>query len=305
MVLLYGIPGDGPFELVADALEEIETPYIILNQRCFKDLDFIIHLNDEGLQGEITIGPHSYMLNSFTGIYYRAMDFSTLPEAKELSMQPATYSHYSQMFDLMNQWIETATCHVVNKGFAMSSNSSKPYQLSLIQHFFAVPETLLTNEISAVQQFKNTNTDIIYKSASSVRSIVRSINNEEQISWQKIKYCPTLFQKKLNGHNYRVHVVGTEVFAIKVESPTVDYRYSSKEGEETKLIPVELEKGIAKKCIALAKALDLPFAGIDLFETYDGQWYCFEVNPSPGFSYFENQTGQPIAKAIAKYLTGK
>jgi D-alanine-D-alanine ligase-like ATP-grasp enzyme len=42
-----------------------------------------------------------------------------------------------------------------------------------------------------------------------------------------------------------------------------------------------------------------------LFKTEDGRWYCFEVNPSPGFSYFENLTGQPIAKAIATYLTGK
>ena len=36
--------------------------------------------------------------------------------------------------------------------------------------------------------------------------------------------------------------------------------------------------------------------------TPDQQVYCFEVNPSPAFSYYEAHTGQPIAQAIARYL---
>lgn len=40
-------------------------------------------------------------------------------------------------------------------------------------------------------------------------------------------------------------------------------------------------------------------AGIDLRRTHDGTWYCFEVNSSPGFSDFEEATGQPIAEAVA------
>jgi hypothetical protein len=33
--------------------------------------------------------------------------------------------------------------------------------------------------------------------------------------------------------------------------------------------------------------------------------YCFEVNPSPGFSYYEANAGQPISTAVAEYLTGR
>ena len=32
------------------------------------------------------------------------------------------------------------------------------------------------------------------------------------------------------------------------------------------------------------------------------EWYCFEVNPSPGFTYFQAATQQPIAEAIADLL---
>jgi D-alanine-D-alanine ligase-like ATP-grasp enzyme len=45
-------------------------------------------------------------------------------------------------------------------------------------------------------------------------------------------------------------------------------------------------------------------AGLDLKVTPEGEVFCFEVNPSPGFSYFEQATGQPIARAVARHLAG-
>jgi hypothetical protein len=39
MVLLYGIPGEGPIELVANELEEAELPFIFFNPRHFEELD--------------------------------------------------------------------------------------------------------------------------------------------------------------------------------------------------------------------------------------------------------------------------
>jgi glutathione synthase/RimK-type ligase-like ATP-grasp enzyme len=58
----------------------------------------------------------------------------------------------------------------------------------------------------------------------------------------------------------------------------------------------------ADRCRRLAHALRLPVAGIDLRRTPQGEWYCFEVNPSPAFSYYEAATHQPIAEAIAGLL---
>jgi D-alanine-D-alanine ligase-like ATP-grasp enzyme len=48
--------------------------------------------------------------------------------------------------------------------------------------------------------------------------------------------------------------------------------------------------------------MSLPLAGIDLRRTASGEWYCFEVNPSPGFSFYEDATGQPISEAVATLL---
>ena len=43
-------------------------------------------------------------------------------------------------------------------------------------------------------------------------------------------------------------------------------------------------------------------AGIDLRLTPNDELFCFEVNSSPGFTFYEDSTGQPIAAAIADLL---
>ena len=57
-------------------------------------------------------------------------------------------------------------------------------------------------------------------------------------------------------------------------------------------------------CVNLTEGLGLAFAGIDLKVTPENHVYCFEVNPSPAFSYYESSTGQPISEAVAEYLAG-
>jgi D-alanine-D-alanine ligase-like ATP-grasp enzyme len=43
-------------------------------------------------------------------------------------------------------------------------------------------------------------------------------------------------------------------------------------------------------------------AGIDLRRTPAGEWYCFEVNPSPAFTFYQDASRPPIAEAIARLL---
>jgi glutathione synthase/RimK-type ligase-like ATP-grasp enzyme len=97
-------------------------------------------------------------------------------------------------------------------------------------------------------------------------------------------------------------VVGAEVFASEIGSSAVDYRYPRNVDERPAINPVCLAEELAHRCRQLAASLGLVVAGIDLRRTPDGDWYCFEVNTSPGFTYYEQSTGQPIADAIARLL---
>jgi D-alanine-D-alanine ligase-like ATP-grasp enzyme len=62
------------------------------------------------------------------------------------------------------------------------------------------------------------------------------------------------------------------------------------------------ENGTCGAICRLATAIGLPSAGIDLRRTQEGRWYCFEVNPSPGFTFYQDATGQRIAEAVAILL---
>jgi RimK-like ATP-grasp domain len=304
MVLLCGIPGDKPFEMIADALDDLNTAYVVLNQQQFADMDINCTLHNNELTGELTIGDAIYPLQNFTGVYNRMMSWQALPNAQQLS--PAQQKHCEGFHDLLFNWIEVATCRVMNTNSAMSSNTSKPYQaLAIKQQGFIVPETIITNLPHEVQRFQQNKISVIYKSISGVRSIVHELNDDDAARLPLIQSCPTMFQEKLNGNNLRVHVVGNKCFAHFIHSNIVDYRYASKAGGSATIEAFELNEKITKACIALSKKLRLPLAGIDLFVTPANEYYCFEVNPSPGFSFFENTTGQPISAAIATYLCGE
>lgn len=106
----------------------------------------------------------------------------------------------------------------------------------------------------------------------------------------------------VEGTDYRVHVVGAEVFPCEIVSEADDYRYARRVGLSLALNACELPRAVAERSRALAAALGLPFAGIDLRRTPEGRWYCFEVNPSPGFTFYEPDEDPFIADAVARLL---
>ena len=94
------------------------------------------------------------------------------------------------------------------------------------------------------------------------------------------------------------------MLATEIVTDAVDYRYAARDGLQTSMRPIELPDDAAQACLDLSIALDLPLCGIDLKRTDDGRYFCFEVNPSPAFTYYEEHTEQPIAMAIARHLAG-
>jgi glutathione synthase/RimK-type ligase-like ATP-grasp enzyme len=119
-----------------------------------------------------------------------------------------------------------------------------------------------------------------------------------------LRWCPTQFQRYVPGVDYRVHVLGDEVFAARVTSDADDYRYAASSGHGLEVRSAEIPSEIANRCRRLTATMGLSFAGIDLRLSDDERWYCFEVNPSPGFSFYQDHTGAPIDLAVARYLAG-
>jgi hypothetical protein len=308
MILLCGIPSEGPLALVRERLEARGLPHRILNQRRFAETALSYTIASGSLVGAIQVGEERLDLEDVSGVYVRLMDGEMLPEVRRLPPWHPERLRCRALHEVMYRWLDLTPARVVNRPSDMGSNGSKPYQGQIIRAIgFDTPDTLITNDPELVLDFHRRHGRIIYKSMSGVRSIVNTLEEEDVARLHRIRWCPTQFQEFVEGYNVRVHTVGDHaVFATKILSEATDYRYALHQvGEAAELQPMELSGPLARQCLELAAELGLALAGIDLKITPAGRIVCFEVNPSPAFSYYECGTGQPIAEAIARFLAGE
>ncbi|MBU6498860.1 MAG: hypothetical protein KGJ41_00175 [Rhodospirillales bacterium] len=305
MILLGGIASERPLAMLGAALDARGAPWRLFDQRRCAACAMEFEVGATGVGGTLRLDAEEFDLRAITAVYLRLMDDRILPELEdEPDLSPAR-RHARALHDALYRWIEIADARVVNRSDPQGSNGSKPYQAQLIAaHGLRVPETLITNDPAEVLAFRRAHGAIIYKSMSGVRSIVKALDEDDVARLDDIGWCPVQFQALVEGRDVRVHVIDHDVHATEIISDVTDYRYARQQGGSTTLRATELPADLAARCVALTAGLGLIFAGIDLRIGADGQATCFEVNPSPAFSYYEGNTGQPIAASLASHLAG-
>jgi hypothetical protein len=300
MILLWGMSGDEPLMSVLGSLRRRGTRYALLDQRDV--LDTTVELTAGArLGGTISVGDRRIPLDEVTAVYLRQYDARKLPEVVEAGKQAE--ERVNSVESALWSWVEGTNARVVNRPTAMASNGSKPYQAAIIRAAgFKVPPTLITTDVEAAREFWARHGTIVYKSVSAERSIVSRLGPDDEGRLDDIASCPTQLQRHIPGQDVRVHVVGNDLFPAAVQSGADDYRYSRRQGLTTDMEHCELPPEVADRCRAVAAKLDFLLAGIDLRRTPEGEWYCFEVNPSPCFTYFQEKTCQPISEALTSLL---
>jgi hypothetical protein len=305
VILVAGIPSEPPLQEVLDELSELRAEVVVVNQRRGADLDLAFAVDAAGeVDGVLRVGRRYLALRQVTAVYARLMDHRNIPEYQRLAVDDPERDRWTGLNDDLAAWVDVAPGRVVNRGAAMASNAAKPYQGQLIaRHGLLTPETLVTNDPEEAREFYATRSRVIYKSASGARSIVQTMGPDDLDRLGRLRACPVQFQAWVPGLDVRVHVVGTEVFATAITTTATDYRYATAQVDEpARLAAYELDPEVSQRCVALTADLGLEFAGIDLKITPDGEVYCFEVNPSPAYTYFSGQTKQPIPEALARHL---
>ena len=307
MILLCGIPSEPPLALVREALDRRGARYVSFNQRQFQSMSAELEIINGQPSGLLQMNGDSFPLEEFTGVFNRLMDYRFLPEVKDFPETSPERRLCRNLVETLTRWSELSEARVVNKIAPMTSNFSKPFQAHLIRRYgFEVPPTLITNDPELVREFRAQHKKLIYKSISGVRSIVQTLTDDDLPRLENIRWCPTQFQAFVEGENVRVHTIGQKLFATAIRSEATDYRYAARQkGAPAELREVDLSDELAEMCLNLSHGLGLAFAGIDLKITPERHVYCFEVNPSPAFSYYQSNTGQPIADAVAEYLSGE
>jgi glutathione synthase/RimK-type ligase-like ATP-grasp enzyme len=301
VILLWGVPGDGPLDAVQRHLVSYGADVRLLDQRLAADSTISLAVDGGRISGEVAWAcPNGRVdIGEARAAYLRPVEtrraISAASARDEAALQRAIQADHAMMI-----WADLSQGLVVNPPAAMAVNNAKPFQLRRIAACgFAVPDTLVTTDPEAVQSFARQHDRVIYKSISGVRSIVSTLRSADITRLRDVANAPTQFQEYVPGVDVRAHVAGDEIIATEIRSSADDYRYAS---HNIELAPTALPEDVASRCRAMAAAMGLSVAGIDLRRTPGRKWVCFEVNPSPAFVFYEEATGQPIGDAIARLL---
>jgi glutathione synthase/RimK-type ligase-like ATP-grasp enzyme len=266
-VIAWGLSGDPSFDAVCRELVRTRTPHAVVDQR----FDTRAEFDDAG----------AFFARPYSAAALHDQILWGVDDAARRNAQLAQYALFAQL--------EIADVLVANRPSAAATNSSRPYQAERMRaHGFAVPETLVTTSPDDARAFIERHGEVIYKSVGDVRSAGTRVAVGSEPRLGDIASAPTQFQACISGVDWRVHVVGDDVFACEIRA--------------FEIRAARLPAAVAARCHALAHALGLPLAGIDLRRTDEGEWYGYEVNAAPTFAYYERETRQPLTTAVVALL---
>jgi hypothetical protein len=235
MILLIGVPADDPLAMVYAELKQRGQAVLLVDQRDVLNTELDVTFGRD-IAGTLRVGEQIIDLESITAVYMRSYALDQLSVLRDLDRKSPQWLHAANVTDAIYAWTELSPALIVNRLSVMASNGSKPYQSRIIRsHGFEVPETLVTTDPAAVREFWLQYGTVIYKSTSSVRSIVNRLSAETAARLSDLHWCPTQFQQYIPGNDYRVHVVGDETFACEIVSDADDYRYAGRKGLKASL----------------------------------------------------------------------
>ncbi len=300
MIIISGIIADEPIRLMCVRLMSLGFKYVFVDQMTYPgELKAVQEWGEDStIKGQITCPDGTAVsYEDISGVYIRHSGFTSRDYLSDFDAHEQGVINAQRTMSLAYQF-DYLPCVVANRLRNMLSNDCKPFQsLKAREAGFAVPRTLITSVPSQVLAFRDEcQGKVIYKGVSSSRSVVQLLDSSAIDRLPLLKNCPVQVQEYIEGSNIRVHVVGERAFGLRIVSAGVDYRYCSRTFES-----ISLPEDVERRSIALSKALGLNFSGIDLIEK-DDVYYCLEVNPSPGYSFYELRARQPISVALAELL---
>ena len=187
---------------------------------------------------------------------------------------------------------------------------SKPYQLVVADDVgFTIPRTMITNDVDSIEfafpdelVLKSLDTVLLNEAKHSLFAYT-TILRSDKLSDANVASVPVVAQQALRHKvDIRVTVVGDQVFAVHVLKGKGgiegDWRRTPK--DQLRYATCQLPPADERRCLELARRLDLTFAAIDLVENDEGLFFI-EVNPTGEWSWLASDD-RPIDGAIASWL---
>ena len=204
----------------------------------------------------------------------------------------------------------------LNHPAAIGRAEYKPRQLHAARRLgLNVPATLITNDPRRAAQFAaEQGGSVVYKPLASPlladpdgepAIVYTTPVTTEQVAGKGVRITPHLFQQRIpKDHELRITYLdgACHTARIDTDSPRAaeDWRADR---DHVRYQRAELPADIADSIGALAEALGLRYAAVDMIVDPDGRYWLLEVNPNGQFGFVEHATGIPLSAAIADALT--
>ena len=188
---------------------------------------------------------------------------------------------------------------------------SKPYQLLAAKRSgFDVPETLVSNSATAIKStfhgemiIKSLDTVLLRENDDTLFTYTTHCNKSD-LSSDTLKTAPVLAQEYINPKiDYRVTVIGGDVFAVKIlsEGKPIQGDWRIVEKQNLEYIDCGLPESTKDSCLRMMRGLNLSFGAIDLVET-NGRLVFLEINPTGEWGWL-NSDDRPLDATIARWLS--
>ncbi|MFI6289155.1 ATP-grasp ribosomal peptide maturase [Streptomyces sp. NPDC051018] len=185
----------------------------------------------------------------------------------------------------------------------------KPWQLRVAHRSgFPVPATVITTYPKVARQFADQYRHVVVKAVSGKPPsdppmALPTTLVPQDADFTNVSAGPTLLQRYIAKRaDIRLTSVGDESFAArKVAEPgQVDGRYG---GTGHLWEPVEVPPTVERAVALYKKLAGLAYGAFDFAEDGEGTWWFLECNQGGQFGFIELETEQPIADAVAEWLS--
>lgn len=267
-----------------------EVVLIDLHKICMEP--WCISIPSNAYTSKIEIEKNNLVLDPNAGYYARLIDLSSvLPEPSSTASR--------HLITGISAFLETATGRVVNRPGGHVHNGAKPYhEWWLSQQGFLIPPAITTSNKDNLIRFLNIHKSGIVKALCGMRGSAQAVTASD-FDLYEVEQGPVHLQKYIKGFDVRIHVVGNSVHAEKIESDSVDYRVKSAESTYSSF---RIPKNLITKLILASQKMRLIFTGWDFKVDEEGQYWCLEVNPMPGYDGYDRRSNGEISKSLVCYL---
>ncbi|WP_305784976.1 ATP-grasp ribosomal peptide maturase [Symbioplanes lichenis] len=185
----------------------------------------------------------------------------------------------------------------------------KPLQLAVAAAAgLRVPATLVTNVPAEARAFAEDCGPVVYKpfTAGILDSghVIYASAVDPRTLDDSISVTAHLFQQQIpKAYELRVTAVDGHLFTARIDATTdkgrTDWR---SDYHNLRYSTYDLPVDVAAKLRTVLRRLRLRFGAFDLIATPGGEYVFLEVNPNGQWAWIEDETGLPIASALADAL---